>query len=252
MNGNVSAISLKYNISIEQLKRINRLYSNEAFFLKETILIPCPDIIPIDMPLVSQDGASSLLDEIQVIEKKPKQLSNTKGDNSHDSSSARDIPSSHHRSHGSKSPAENGSRNGYSDPNSSDYVDPSNRSGTQPAVASNGIPSSPNISDIFSRFDSALAATKSNVEKLTQNSCITPYVAQQNGSNEDTFGGGYRSQSPNAVAVKGSSKHSNASSSVGSSKGQSKKSNRGPDISCAAESVSLFPESKRHDELYKL
>lgn len=245
----LQAISLKYNISIEQLKRINRLYSNEAFFLKETILIPCPDIIPIDMPLVSQDGATSLMDEIQVIEKRPKQLSNSKSGNIHGSSGPKDIPSSQHRSRRSKSPVENGSRNGYCDPNSGDELN-TNNGNDKPMVASNGTPSSPNISDIFSRFDSALAATKSNVEKLTQNSCITPYVAQQNGSNEDTFGGGYRSHSPNPVAVRGSSKHSNSSENY---KGQSKKSSdRVTDTTCASESVSLFPESKRHDELYKL
>lgn len=139
---------------------------------------------------------------------------------------------------------ENGSRNGYSDPNSGSELDPN-----QQTAASNGISSSPNISDIFSRFDSALAATKSNVEKLTQNSCITPYVAQ-NGSNDDTFGAGYRSHSPNPPAGKDSQRHSNGG--TGGSKGQSKKSNRVTDTCSAAESVSLFPESKRHDELYKL
>ena len=251
---------MKYNISIEQLKRINRLYSNEAFFLKELILIPCPEIIPIDMPLVSQDGATSLLDEIQIIEKNSKQ-SPSKVSQRYKSSSPKSISvSSQHRgssrSLGITGNKQNGAydddacaRNGYSNPSSGNEFDSNGTSNT-----TNGLSSSPNISDIFSRFDSALAATKSNVEKLTQNSCITPYLAAQNGfsCSDDTFGGSYRSSSPNPTTKGSGHMHSNVTASGGSSKSQSKKSSRVTDECSTAESVSLFPESKRHDELYKL
>lgn len=207
----LQAISLKYNISTEQLKRINRLATNEAFFLKETILIPCPDVIPVDMPLVSQDGAHTFNDEIQSLESKQrKQMSKNHSSNkSNQTGSPQSRPdniwtgsSLHHTANG--------------------------RSDVVAAAAQNGqlrgnTPPSPDISDIFKKFDTMLQVTKSNVDKLQQNSSCMNYSS----SNESLF----NLQSKTATV---SSQKSNIRDKTTTSK------------------TKFFPESKRHDQLFEL
>ncbi|XP_075244937.1 uncharacterized protein LOC142339100 isoform X2 [Convolutriloba macropyga] len=203
----LQAISLKYNITIEQLKRINKLTTNEAFFLKETILIPCPDVIPTNMTLVSQDGAHTLNDQIHSLESKQRKTQNK----SKQTTSSPSKPVSINKS---QNPSSNLSTNGH----------PSNCDRTQngqPTMRGN-TPPSPDISDIFKKFDTMLEVTKSNVEKLQQNSACMSYSS----SSESLF----NLQNKTAtVSHSSTSKEKNIGSKT-----------------------AFFPESKRHDELFEL
>ena len=207
----VSAISLKYNISIQQLKKQNRLYTNDSFYLKETILIPCPDVIPTDMPLVSQDGAQTLTDEIQSIEKSKKNNRRSpKSASSQEASKSSEMLNGSATSHIANGRKDNVTK-----------MQSQNRGSTPP---------SPNISDIFKRFDTQLEITKSNVEKLAQNSACVNYSS----SNESLV------QFVPRENGKREGKRSPA---------HTKSHKSSP---CSRSSPSLFPESKRHDDLYQL
>lgn len=41
-NDTLQSLAIKYGVSVEKLKRANKLWSNDSFYLKETLLIPCP------------------------------------------------------------------------------------------------------------------------------------------------------------------------------------------------------------------
>ncbi|XP_063718809.1 uncharacterized protein LOC134845691 [Symsagittifera roscoffensis] len=210
----LQAISLKYNISIEQLKRINKLYTNEAFFLKDTILVPCPDVIPVDMTLVSQDGAHTFNDEIHSLENKQRKQNKTTSKNG--IQTPRSQPVTIQAT--SKS-------NGHLLNPDADLQKGLTQNGHSTTQRGN-TPPSPDISDIFKKFDTMLEVTKSNVEKLQQNSSCS--AMNSSSSSESLF----NLQNKTATVTR-----------------QDKKKDKKVGHNST---TSFFPESKRHDELYEL